>query len=156
MPRQGVRANMDHLEHPSKRLWEDRRIWFELLLDQHESLGSYLVSEQACALIAEAQSCFCAGAWVSVIILAFTVIDAQVRETETPNFKGTSKKLLEVLGFGERYQKLRKRRNELIHLNIDNPAVSVDQQWGNRRELEGEAREAVGLMIEAFYSNAGV
>jgi hypothetical protein len=149
------RTKIDHLEHPQKRLWEDRRKWFENLLHQHEALGSYFVSEQACALIAEAQSCFCAGAWVSVIILAFTVIDAQLRETEVPDFKGHSKELIEILGFDERFQKLRKRRNKLIHSSIDKPAISVDQQWGNRKELEEEAREAVKLMIEAFYLDPG-
>jgi len=146
---------MEHLEHPSLELWEERREWFENLLNEHESVGSYFVSEQACALIAEAQSCFCAGAWISVIILAFAVIDAQLRETEVPYFKGNSKELINILGFDERFQRLRKRRNKIIHLNIDNPAITVDQQWGNRKELEEEAREAIKLMIEAFYSNPG-
>ena len=144
---------MEHLEQPSLELWIKRREWFENLLNEYESIGSYFVSEQACALIAETQSCFCTGAWISVIILAFTVIDAQIRETEVPDFKGNSKKLINILGFDERFQKLRKRRNKIIHLNIDDPAITVDQQWGNRKELEEEAREAIKLMCEAFFSN---
>ncbi|GAI02166.1 unnamed protein product, partial [marine sediment metagenome] len=35
------------------------------------------------------------------------------------------------------------------------PAITVDQQWGNRDDLEDEAKEAIKLMIEAFYSNPG-
>lgn len=146
---------MDHLEHPSLDLWEERREWFENLLNEYESVGSYLVSEQACALIAETQSCFCAGAWISVIIITFAVIDAQLRETEVPNFRGNSKELIDILGFDERFQRLRKRRNRIIHINIDDPAITVDQQWGNRKELEEEARDAIKLMVEAFYSNPG-
>lgn len=144
-----------HLEHSSLELWEKRRKWFEDLLNEHESEGSYLVSEQACALVAEVQSCFCAGAWISVIILTFTVIDAQLRETELPDYKGNSKKLIDILGFDERFQKLRERRNNIIHLDIDNPAITVDQQWRNRDDLKDEAKEAIKLMIEAFYSNPG-
>ncbi len=146
---------MDHLEHPSLELWELRRDWFEKQLNDYESAGSYLVSEQACALLAETQSCFCAGAWISVIILAFSVIDAQLRETILPDYKGNSKKLINILGFDERYQKLRDRRNALIHLDLNSPAITVDGQWSNRDKLENEAREAVKLMIDAFYSDPG-
>jgi len=147
---------MEHLKHPSSEQWEERRKWFENMMNKYESEGSYLVSEQACALIAEVQSCFCAGAWISVIILAFTVIDAQLRETELPDHKGDTKKLLNILGFDQKFQKLRDKRNKIIHLDTNNPAITVDEQWANRNQLEKEATEAVKLMAEAFYSNPGV
>ncbi|GJL78658.1 MAG: hypothetical protein NPINA01_16470 [Nitrospinaceae bacterium] len=146
---------MEHLDYPSKKTWDLRREWFEALLFKHEERGSFLVSEQACALIAEVQSCFCAGAWVSVIILAFTVVEAQLRETEVPDFKGNSKQLLETLGFDEKFQQLRIRRNRLIHLDLENPAITVDQQWKDRDKLKKEAEEAIQLMLEAFFSNPG-
>ncbi|MEH2005816.1 hypothetical protein [Nostoc sp.] len=117
---------MEHLEPPSEK-WNIRREYFENLIFEYEEKGSYLVSEQACALIAEVQSCFCAGAWITVIILAFTVIDAQLRETELLDFKGNSKQLLKRLGFDARFEKLRLRRNELVHINLDSPAITVDQ-----------------------------
>ncbi len=147
---------VEHLELPSQDIWQQRRDWFEREVRRYEEEAAFLVSEQACALIAEAQSCFCAGAWISVIVLAFTVIDAQLRETELPDFKGSSKKLFEELGFDSRFQKLRERRNRIIHLNPDAPAITVDQQWSNRDELEVEAREAVLLMLEAFFSNPAI
>ena len=147
---------MEYLEQPSTDIWIKRQEWVEGRLLQFEEQGSYLVSEQACALIGEVQICFCAGAWISVIVLAFTVIDAQLRETEVPGFKGDSKRLLSTLGFDDRFQKLRERRNRIIHIKEDQPAINVDQQWANRRELEIEAREAVELMLEAFFSNPGV
>ena len=147
---------MEYLEQPSPETWTQRQEWFEGELLQREQEGSFLVSEQACALIGEAQTCFCAGAWISVIILAFTVIDAQLRETEVPGFKGNSKRLLGDLGFDGRFQKLRERRNRIIHIRSDSPGITVDQQWADRKELEEEAREAVELMLEAFFSNPGV
>ena len=147
---------MEHLDHPSFDIWEERRLWFESLNDETSGEGSYLVSEQAYALIAEVQSTFCAGAWVAVIILALAVVDAQLRETEASNFKGNTKELLETVGADPKLQSLRLRRNSLVHVNPDNPAITVDQQWANRKELEAEARQAVQLMLEAFYLNPGV
>ena len=147
---------MEYLEHPSLETWAQRQEWFEGELLHHEQEGSFLASEQACALIGEAQTCFCAGAWISVIILAFTVIDAQLRETEVPGFKGNSKRLLDDLGFDGGFQKLRERRNQIIHIRSDSPGITVDQQWADRKELEAEAHEAVELMLEAFFSNPSV
>tara|TARA_B100001250_G_scaffold408214_1_gene430210 strand:+ start:1436 stop:1756 length:321 start_codon:yes stop_codon:yes gene_type:complete len=106
--------------------------------------------------MAEVQSCYCAGAWVAVIILAYTVLDAQLLETEVSGFKGNSKELLECLGYGEEYQKLRLRRNRLIHFRLDESAITVDQQYGTRPELEEEANKAVRLMLAAFFSNPSV
>lgn len=147
---------MEHLEPPSEKLWNQRRDWFENQVTEYEEHASYLVSEQACALMAEVQSCYCAGAWVAVIVLAYTVLDAQLVETEAPGFKGNSKELLECLGFGEDYQKLRIRRNRIIHLRPEDPAITVDQQWGARPELEAEAENAIRLMLAAFFSNPSV
>jgi hypothetical protein len=113
--------------------------------------GSYLLSEQACALLAEVQSVFCAGAWAAVKIIAMAVIDAQLRETEIPGFKGNTKELLDAAGANPALQQLRKDRNELVHLRESNPALTVDQQWMSREELEKEARDAVKLMLEAFF-----
>jgi hypothetical protein len=147
---------MEHLEPPSEEAWNRRRDWFESQISEYEERASYLVSEQACALMAEVQSCYCAGAWVAVIVLAHTVLEAQLLETEIPGFKGNSKELLECLGFGEEYQKLRLRRNRIIHLRPEEPAITVDQQWGARAELETEAENAIRLMLAAFFSNPGV
>jgi len=146
---------MDHLEYPKKEAWEERRRWFESVEEEYRGNDSYLVSEQACALIAEVQSVFCAGAWIAVSILSLSAIDSQLRETESPDFKGNTKKLLTSSGVNPKLQKLRIRRNSLVHIDIDNPAITVDQQWSNRKELEAEAKNAVRLMFEAFYISPG-
>ena len=140
-----------YLERPSTELWEARERWFEELAESLAGEGSYIVSEQACALIGEAQTCFCAGAWIAVLVLAMAVVDAQLRETELPGFAGSTKRLLNVAQANPELQRLRERRNAIIHLDPEDPAITVDQQWANRTELEQEAREAVKLMFEAFY-----
>ena len=146
---------MNWLGQPSAELWKERELWFEELAESLADGGSYIVSEQACALIGEVQTAFCAGAWVAVLVLAMAVVDAQLRETELPGFQGNTKRLLNDVEANPELQQLRKRRNAIIHINPDNPAITVDQQWTNRSELEQEARKAVQLMFEAFYISPG-
>lgn len=139
------------LEQPSTELWEARRRWFDELSESLAGEGSYFVGEQACALIGEVQTAFCTGAWVAVLVLAMAVVDAQLRETELPGFKGNTQQLLDAVQANPELQRLRERRNAIIHIRSDNPAITLDQQWTNRAELEQEARQAVQLMFEAFY-----
>lgn len=141
----------DWLEQPSAELWEARRSWFDQLSESIAGAGSYIVSEQACALIGEVQTAFCAGAWIAVLVLAMAVVDAQLRETELPGFTGNTKQLLDTARADPELQRLREKRNAIIHVEPENPAITVDQQWANRAELEQEAKQAVRLMFEAFY-----
>jgi hypothetical protein len=152
----GKGDGMDHIEYPIRSVWDARREWFECLIEKEAGDGAYLVSEQACALIAEAQSVFCAGAWAAVIIIAVAVVDAQLRETEIPGFEGNTKKLIDATGANPALQRLRLRRNALIHVDPDNPALTVDDQWSGRTALEADAREAILLMFEAFYLSPAV
>lgn len=142
---------MDHLEHPPFELWESRRHWFEATMNREMGEGSFMVSEQACALSADVQAAFCAGAWVAVIVLTMAVTDAALRETELPGHTGSTKDLLDDAGANPKLQQLRLRRNAFVHVNPDCPAITVDQQWSDRQQLESEAREAVQLMSEAFF-----
>ena len=89
---------MEHLEHPPFKVWEKRRQWFENVETNSRGQGSYFVSDQACALTAEVQAAFCAGAWAGVIILVMAVVDAALRETEVPGFKGSTKRLIDTTG----------------------------------------------------------
>lgn len=98
---------------------------------------------------------FCTGAWIAVIILALAVIESQVKETELPEFKGNAKKMLHEIDASVELQKLRERRNALLHVDPENPAITLDQQWLNRKMLEQEARNAVKLMFETFYMSPG-
>ena len=150
-----VKIDPNWLECPSKEMWESRRKWLREQEELYFVGGSYDVSEQACALSSEVENVFCAGAWVAVIVLAMAVIDAQLREIEICGFKGSTKRLLEELEVSEDLHRLRKRRNEIIHINVDNPAITMEMQIGNRQELEKEARDAVKLMFEAFFMSPG-
>jgi hypothetical protein len=79
------------------------------------------------------------------------VVDAALRETECPGFKGKTKRLIQAAGANRKLQEVRKRRNALVHVDPDVPGLTVDQQWADRATIEAQAREAVELMFEAFY-----
>jgi hypothetical protein len=143
------------LEYPSKELWESRRIWFEQTSESFQGEGSYIVGEQACALMGEVQTVFCSGSWIAVIVLATAVVDAQFRETGDSDFKGNTKDLLDANEVNPELQRIRARCNTIIHINPNQPAITLDIQWGNRKELEEEAKQAVKLMFEAFFMYPG-
>lgn len=146
-------AAMIHLEHPSEEMWEVRRRWFEQKAEPPDD-GGYLVSEQACALAADLQCAFCAGAWIAVIVLAAAAIDAHLHDAECCT--GNAKCAIDEAGADPQLHKLRQRRNALIHSNPDSPAITVDQQWSERLRLEDDARLAVDLVFRVFYASTSV
>lgn len=141
---------MDHLEHPSLNVWEERRKWFERTEACARGDASYFVSEQACALTTDVQACFCAGAWTAVVIVSMAVLDAALRETEVPGFKGDTKRLLQVAGANSRLQAMRTRRNALVQLDPARPALTVDPAMGGSCGPGEWARLAIKLMFGAF------
>ena len=145
---------MDHLELPLEEDWIARREWFEQLIHKYGDRHSRLTGEQATALIFEVQCCFCAGAWAAVLVLAFTVIDANAAEIAEDSQRKRPKKWLEEHGLGKPYDELRLRRNGLVHVTQGSLGLTLDNQYDDRPELEKEARQAVQLMFQAFYPKA--
>lgn len=146
--------NSDWLELPSKNVWDARMQWFEELESTFvDERASYGLSEQACALVGEVQMTFCAGAWITVQVMAMAVIEAHLREFVEPSMN--TEKLINTFGPNLALDNLRKRRNRILHLQTEHPAITVDQQWSDRTKLEEEAKEAVKLMFEVFYSDVG-
>lgn len=143
---------MIHLEHLSREMWEARRRWFEQKAESPDD-GGYLVSEQACALVADLLCAFCAGAWIAVIVLAAAAIDAHLHDAEC--CIGNAKCAIDEAGADPQLHKLRKRRNALIHSNPDSHAITVDQR-SERLRLEDDARLAADLVFHVFYASPSV
>jgi hypothetical protein len=134
-------------------MWELRREWFEQKAEPPDD-GGYLLSEQACAVVADLQCAFCAGAWIAVVVLAAAAIDAHLHGAE--GLTGNAKRVIDEAGADPQLHMLRKRRNALIHSDPDSPAITVDQQWSERGKLEDDARHAVDLVFRVFYDNPSV
>jgi len=149
---------MDQLDVPTPELWEKRQRWFRFESERHiNEFANYLVSEHACALTFETEIAFCAGAWVTVIVFSAIVVEAHLRDVAIGNSKVNAENLINQFGENtEELHWLRKRRNELVHSNLEKPTITVDDQWGNREKLENDAKRAVGIMFAVFYSEVGL
>jgi hypothetical protein len=139
---------MEQLDYPDLATWEERRRWFEALEAERARGGAASrLSEQACALMVDLQATFCAGAWASTIMLAATIVDSQGR------FHHPDPDLQPDLAW------LRLTRNALVHEDPREPAITIEDQWTNRRAWERDARRAVQTAMAALYpgaaSNAG-
>jgi hypothetical protein len=145
---------MELLEFPDRQTWEERNTWIENEIE-NSVVGSHLVSDQATALFIELQACYNIGAWLTVIILSVSIIDAHLRETEAMDNKIGTAKLLNDYYEGEDINWLRKLRNKYVHLDIDNPALEMNMQYGDRTDFKNDATKAIQMVIKAFFQNPG-
>jgi hypothetical protein len=146
---------MELLEFPDKVTWVKRRDWIENEIETSVA-GSHMVSDHATALFIELQACYCIGAWLSVIVLSISIIDAHLRETEASDNKIGTAKLLDKFYKGpDDINWLRKLRNKYVHVDIDNPALEMNMQFGDRSEIEADATKAVKMIIGAFFQSPG-
>lgn len=146
---------MELLNFPNKELWEKRNAWIESEIEQSMVGGSYMVSDHATALFLDLQACYCIGAWLSVVILSVSVIDAHLRETEAIDGKIGTAKLLDNYFSAEDINWLRRLRNKYVHVDINNPALEMNVQYYNRQALEKDATKAIKMVIKAFFQSPG-
>ncbi len=96
---------------------------------------------------------FCAGAWLSVIVMAAAVIDASLRGGVS-GFQGNTKDLIdaaptpEVAGFA----RVGTRRSTYHPTILRSLSISN----GPTAKLESEARDAVKLMTDAMFLTLGM
>lgn len=147
---------MNQLEHPSEQVWEQRRKWFENKLEEKQHpLGSYLVSDQATALLVDLQSCYCSGAWLAIIFLSVSIIDAQLREMEASDQKINTARLFTDYSTGNDIHWLRQLRNRYVHVDLSSPALVIDDQYNKRNFMKADAERAINLVMHAFFQSPG-
>lgn len=147
---------MDLFEHPSKELWIQREEWLDKLIEESE-VGSYLVSDQSTALFMDLRRAYCAGAWLSVVVMSVSILDAHLRETEAMDNKIGTAKLFNEYYAGENadINWLRILRNKYVHLDIDQPALTIDKWYDNQIEMENNAVRAIHICVKAFFQSPG-
>lgn len=143
---------MELFAHVPGDIWQSRADW---LARVEEKAGnpdaSYLVSEQATLLTYDLHRAFCAGAWVSVLVLCHAAIDATIRDTETGDYVSNSKKLF---GGDADLEWLRKKRNRLVHVSeLGGDAVGDFDIYHDA--LESDARRAIVLLFRTIYASPG-
>ena len=140
-------------------VWQERSTWLEQVekSSSHPD-ASYLLSPQGTLITCDIQNAFCAGAWVSVIVLAHAAIDATIRDTEIGDYSANSKKLF---AGDPDLEWLRLLRNKCVHVREDSADGPLpDRDMGDldvyHDALEGSARRAVQLLFRTIYASPGV
>lgn len=140
---------MEQLDAPDELTWQVRRDWFEARQADFTQAGASSLSEQACALMIDLQSVFCAGAWAAAVILAATIVESQSRESGYrlgADLPGVDRKELVWL---------HRLRNRLLHEQQGEPVLTIEDQWGRRDVWEGHARRALEVAFAALYAPLG-
>jgi len=101
------------------------------------------------------QIAYCSGAWISVVIMSVSVIDAHLRETEAMDSRIGTAKLLTEYYEGEDIDWLRQLRNKYVHHNLDNPILEMNDWFDKQDELEFNATKAIRMTIKALFQNPG-
>lgn len=146
---------MDLFEYPNREIWQKRRNWLDNELEKAETGFSYLVSDHSTALFMDMQIAYCSGAWLSVVIMSVSVIDAHLRETEAMDDKIGTAKLLTEYYEGENIDWLRQLRNRYVHHNLDKPILEMNDWFINQEQLELNATKAIEMTIKALFQNPG-
>ncbi|MBA4260384.1 MAG: hypothetical protein C0446_14570 [Chitinophaga sp.] len=146
---------MDLFEYPNREVWQKRRNWLDNELEKAETGFSYLVSDHSTALFMDMQIAYCSGAWLSVVIMSVSVIDAHLRETEAMDDKIGTAKLLTDYYEGENIDWLRQLRNRYVHHNLDKPILEMNDWFINQEQLELNATKAIEMTIKALFQNPG-
>jgi hypothetical protein len=127
---------MRGLAPPDPAVWQSRADWFWRAHDINAGPQPLDLDAQATVLLAELEVAYCAGAWAAVVILAWTLVEATLRRTET----------------GEREPPpdvdwLREQRNGLVHIGS---AAEVPDESG----MEALAQGALRVAFKTLYAAA--
>jgi hypothetical protein len=102
-------------------------------------------------LIFELEHSYCAGSWISTILLAQAIIEISLAFHGYKSFS-QREEFLKKYDLGEGAKKLRLRRNTLVHRGADDEiAVSLEQIIFNREDLRHEAKKAVSLALNIAF-----
>lgn len=149
---------MDHISYPHLEVWQTRRDWFESVFDIDGRGGAYTTGEHATGLLVDLQAIYCAGAFVSVIIMACTIADAQLREAELgENFEGGMMAAFDQSSHSSELEWLRKRRNELVHFKKSRRlAITVEDHYLNREQHQIDAKRSINIVAAVLFENPWV
>jgi hypothetical protein len=132
-------------------IWQKRQDWINEELEKAEVAG-HAMSDYALVLFQDMSLAYCAGAWISVIIMSVSIIDAHLREDIENETIGTAQ-LLTNFYEGDNIDWLRKLRNKYVHHDINNPVLDLDSYLTEQNKLEQDATESIKMVIKALFQN---
>lgn len=136
-----MRAPVRGLAPPDPGLWRTRAEWFWRAHDLNAGPQALNLDARMGLLLGEVETVFCAGAWAAVVILAWTLVEAEQRDAT---------QLLAARGEEPRPEPdvdwLREQRNSLAHVGTDDVP--------DERALEQMAQGAVRVMFKTLFAGA--
>ena len=112
------------------------------------------ISTSALLLEVDMRAAFCAGAWLSVIVLAAAAVEAQFRQVYKEDY---DRKTLDLYGLNADLHWLRELRNEILHAPKPGTKSSLWKQSASdlracQAALEPGAKRAVSIMFRSVYA----
>ena len=116
------------------------------------------LSTQGLLLFMDIERAYVAGAWLSVVVLSYAVIDATLRDIVTGDYKRAAR---EIYGANADLDWLRTLRNDIIHVSAAGTPSTLWQRPPSdlvacHAALEDDAQRAVRLAYRQVYAQAGV
>jgi len=132
-------------------IWQKRQNWIDEELEKAVVAG-HAMSDYALVLFQDMSLAHCAGAWICVIIMSVSTIDAHIREDIGNETIGMAQ-LLDNFYEGENIDWLRRLRNKYVYYDINNPVLDLDSYITEQNQLEQDATEAIKMVIKALFQN---
>ncbi len=127
---------MRGLARPDEATWRTRNDWFWRAHDVNAGPQALDLDARADALLAELELLFCVGAWASVIMVAWTLVESVERKTGRDDTPAPD------------IDWLRERRNALVHVSSSSSEPIDDAA------LETAAQGAVRIVFKSLFAHA--
>jgi hypothetical protein len=139
---------------PNESLIAERDRWFSSSFTECRPKRYEPISTSALLLEVDIRAAFCAGAWLSVIVLAAAAIEAQFRQVYREDYGSKS---FDLYGLNEDLHWLRELRNEILHAPKPGTKSSLWKRSASdlracQAALESEAKRAVSIMFRSVYA----
>ena len=140
---------------PSPQPYEtERRQWLEQTNENARPKRlNHTFSSHTLLLLIDIELAFCAGAWLSVIAMSMSAMEAMHRQVISENYASNAEKLF---GDDAELQWLRGIRNEIIHAAEPGTPSQIwkmpsDNLVNCHGALENEAKRAIALTYKVTY-----
>jgi hypothetical protein len=144
--------------HPSLvAVEQERLLWLRHTRRQAGNVHTGMrISTQGLLLLIDVEKSFCAGAWLSVVVLSYAIVDATLRDITTGDYIAKTK---ELYGTDPDLEWLRSLRNQVVHVSPTGSPSAVWKLPANdlaacHAALEPEAKRAIALAYRQVHARA--
>jgi hypothetical protein len=134
---------MRTLSPPDPRIWQSRAEWFLRAHDINAGPHALDLSPRASMLLAELEALFCVGAWASVVIVAWALVEAEQRALA---WRGAAEQRPEP-----DIDWLREQRNALVHIAPDGSGNDMPDEETLEQIAQGAVRVAFKTLFAAAW-----